>query len=55
MIRQNIFAKPFVVTVRMNGVTLDRVFWDSSEENLRERLRYELSEKIELVRIKERE
>lgn len=54
MYRQNIFARPFVATLRKNGTEIDAVFWAENEDELRERLKIELSEQIELVRIKER-
>ena len=54
MYRQNIFAKPYVATLRKNGAEIEAVFWASDEKELRERLKIELSEQIELVRIKER-
>jgi len=53
-IRQNIYAKPFVVTVRRNGAELDLVYWAADRKELKERLKSELAETIELVRIKER-
>lgn len=54
MYKQNIFARPFVATLRKNGTEIEAVFWASDEKELRERLAIELSEQIELVRIKER-
>lgn len=53
-IRRNIYAKPFVVTVRRNGAELDLVYWATDRKELKERLKSELAETIELVRIKER-
>lgn len=54
MYKQNVFARPFVVTLRKNGMDIEAVFWAADEKELRERLEIELSEQIELVRIKER-
>lgn len=52
--RQNIFAKPFVARLRRNGEEFDAVFWAADEKELRARLKEELSEKLELVSIRER-
>lgn len=52
--KQNIFARPFVATLRKNGTEIEAIFWAADENDLRERLKIELSEQIELVRIRER-
>lgn len=54
MYKQNIFARPFVATLRKNGTEIEAVFWADNENELKERLKIELSEQIELVSIKER-
>lgn len=53
--RQNIYARPFVVRLRRKGQEFDAVFWAASKEELRERMEIELSDKIELVSIRERD
>ena len=54
MYKQNIFARPYVATLRRNGAEIEAVFWAYDEKELRERLEMELSEQIELVSIRER-
>ena len=52
--KQNIYTRPFVAILRRGGTEIEAVYWAESERDLRERLKEGLSEKIELVRIKER-
>lgn len=54
MIRQNIFAKPYVVTIRKGGETLELVLWGGSAEEIRERVEMEANEGIEVLEVKER-
>lgn len=54
VLKQNIFAKPFVAKLKKGDTEIEAVFWAESEKDLRERLEIELSEQIELIGIKER-
>ena len=53
MVKHNIFSKPFIVTLRRNGVCVDLVRWAESEKQLREELAMDVSPQIEIVRVKE--
>lgn len=54
MIKQNIFARPFVAKLKKGDTEIEAVFWAESEKELRERLAIELSEQIQLISVKER-
>ena len=53
-IKHNIFERPYVATLRRNGVDIEMVMWATDVKALKEKLREELSEKIELVSVRER-
>lgn len=50
-LRYNIAEKPFTVVLRKGKQELRIILWAENEEELRERLAEELSEKTEIVRI----
>ena len=52
--KQNIYTRPYIAVLRRGGMEIEAVFWAESERELRARLKEELSEKTEIVRIKER-
>ncbi len=54
MYRQNIFTRPYIATLRKNGIEIEAVYWAEKESELLERLQAELSEKIEVIRVRER-
>lgn len=50
----NIAARPFIVTLRRGGVTVELVRWADSAAEAREAAESELNGDIEIVSVKER-
>lgn len=53
-VKCNIYAKPYIVTLRRKGEEFDMVLWGDSEEEVRERVTNDLGDTIELISIRRR-